>query len=449
MSSFNKRMVIVLGISCWIGMLLAQTSSLNIRPKNNSPYSRFGFGDIASQYYAGAAGMGGLSAAFNDPYHLNVLNPASLSYLQATAFEVGVNARYANLRDNNRSDNLWGGNLSYMALGFPLLNPINRVLDKNDSPWHFGMNLSLQPYTNIGYNIQSDVVQDGELGATTNIFKGSGGTYRLMWGNGVRYKNLAAGASVGYLFGKMLNSRRIEFDSLPNAYSTEFLDDISIRGLVWNAGIQYTFEIGNKERASSRLRRLTIGLYGNSATNFNSNSSRFYQRNNFFGGLVDTLLLETGVRAGGTLPAQVTAGLMYERTNKLKIGAEYSATSWSQYRNEARPEVLLDANRFAFGLEYIPEFNSYNDYFKRVRYRVGAVYASDPRRINGEQLQEYYLSLGLGLPLIMPRQQVSFVNISLEGGRFGAAQAIQENFVRMTFGFTLNDNTWFFKRKFN
>ncbi len=448
MSSFRRRIIALVGMCCCAGFLLAQSE--DIRPKGNSPYSRFGLGDPVSQFYAAAGGMGGLTAGFQDPFNLNTQNPASLASLQATAFEVGVFGKYANLQGrNSTSDDAWSGNLNYIALGFPLINPVSKVLDKRTSPWNFGMSLSLQPFSTIAYDIRSDVDYGGEIQTTTNIFKGNGGTYRLQWGNGVKYKNFSAGVALGYFFGKMTDSKRIEFDSIALAYGTEFLDEISVSGFVWNAGAQYTFEFGKKDRNQVSPKRLTLGVYGNTATNFNTNTSQLYVRNIFYAP-TDTLLYTIGTKDKGTLPTQLTAGFMYERLNKFRIGAEYSIAQWSEYKNGAKPnDELTDANRAAIGVEYIPEYNSYDSYFSRVRYRAGFSYANDPRTINGDQLQELSVSIGLGFPIILPRQQTSFVNLSIEGGQFGLSEVIKENFVRMTLGFTLNDNTWFFKRKFN
>jgi hypothetical protein len=58
------------------------------------------------------------------------------------------------------------------------------------------------------------------------------------------------------------------------------------------------------------------------------------------------------------------------------------------------------------------------------------------------------VTLGIGLPVILPRQQTSFVNLALEIGKIGADSPIEETYVRFTAGFTLNDNTWFYKRRF-
>ncbi len=449
MLSVRRRIFALLMIGWYTAALTAQSSSESIRPKGNSPYSRFGLGDPVGQYFAHAAGMGGLTAGFQDPFHLNTQNPASLASLQATSFEVGFYGKFANLQDKNaKSDNIWSGNLNYLALGFPLINPISKVLDKRTSPWNFGMSLSLQPYHTVAYDIRAGVDYGGEVELTTNTFKGNGGTYRLQWGNGVKYKNFSAGISLGYLFGKSSNSRRIEFDSLDLAYTTEFLDEISVSGFVWNAGLQYTYEFGKKDRNQAYSQRITFGVYGNNATDFNTTSSSLYTRNNFYTP-TDTLIYEIGAKNKGTLPMQMTAGLVYERVNKLKIGAEYSMSQWSEYQNEAKPETLADASRIAAGVEYIPEYNSYDSFLRRMRYRAGFAYAKDPRVLNSDQLQELSVSIGIGFPIIMPRQQISFINLSIESGQFGLPEAIKENFIRMTLGFTLNDNTWFFKRKFN
>jgi hypothetical protein len=83
---------------------------------------------------------------------------------------------------------------------------------------------------------------------------------------------------------------------------------------------------------------------------------------------------------------------------------------------------------------------------KRVRYRIGGYYRDDPRLTD---LKDIGVSLGLGLPVILPRQQTSFVNIGFEYGKFGISDSIEETYFRTTIGFTLNDNSWFFKRKFN
>lgn len=430
----------------------AQTNA--IQPKSNSPYSRFGLGDLTDQYFAASGGMAGLSAAFYDPFHINLLNPASLAQLQATAFEVGMFAKYSKLKEGENSDDIWSGNLNYLALAFPLKNSINEALDRSRSPWGVGMGFALLPYSTVGYDIQS-ITTDPDYGSTTNTLKGSGGTYRIQWGTGVRYKQFSVGVNAGYQFGKLINSRLVTFDSLDNSFSTDFLDEISLSGFVFNIGAQYTHEFKKAGPNGTRVpkgERLIFGAYTGSGGNFKTNSSKIYQRVNILDySLLDTILQESNRRQAGNMPSELSVGITYEKVNKLRLGVEYSAAAWSGYSNEAKPESLLDTWRVAAGFEYIPDIISYNNYSRRVRYRAGAFYSLDPRSIGGEQLTRYGVTLGFGLPIILPRQQTSFVNIAIEAGQFGLANdtGLRETYAKATIGFTLNDNTWFFKRKFN
>ena len=165
---------------------------------------------------------------------------------------------------------------------------------------------------------------------------------------------------------------------------------------------------------------------------------------------MDTLFNEVAVEGTGQLPAEFTAGVTYERLNKVRLGVEMGLAQWSNYRNDAQSNTdLSNSWQVRVGGEYIPDYLSYDSYWERIRYRVGAFYGNDPRSFEGDQLLDYGLSLGFGFPIILPRQRTSFVNFTVEAGQFGLQQALRETYINMTLGFTLNDNTWFFKRKFN
>ena len=140
------------------GIILATAITIFAQPKDNSPYSRLGLGDLTDQYFAAQGGMGGLGAAFHDAYHMNISNPASLARLREAAFEVGLYSEYNVLTDatgQNERLKTWNGNLRYLSLGFPLKNPINEVLDQKKKKVRWGMNFTLLPYSNVNYNIQT------------------------------------------------------------------------------------------------------------------------------------------------------------------------------------------------------------------------------------------------------------------------------------------------------
>ncbi len=397
--------------------------------------------------------MGGWSAAYNDPFEMNLVNPASLAYLQATAFQTGLNIQSTQLKSATDSDNLWSGNLQYLALGFPLINSINRSLDRQSNKLGMGIAFSLAPTTQVGYDLDLETFEPG-VDLVSNDLKGQGGTYEVQWSNAIRYGDFSFGVNLGYAFGKLTNSRRVDFDSLAVSFDSEFSDEFSINGLTADVGVQYMYKfkkLNDKGEQVPNGKRIVVGVYGNAPATVTTRSNRYYRRAfpGLSAALADTIDFFTGVEGKGKLPGRIGFGIAFEDQNRLRIGLDYEATAWSNYENEARPENLTDAFRIATGIEYIPNISAYNGYWKKVRYRLGFNYATDARSLNGEQLSQYGLTAGIGMPIILARGQVSFLNLGLEYGRFGLADVLTENFVKLNIGFTLNDNTWFFKRKFN
>ena len=439
------------------GWAFAQQSTsvdfVDIRPKQNSPLSRFGLGDPLDQVHAAAAGMGALQSTYQDAFHLNLLNPASLATLQATSFEIGIYARNSQLSDANGSANAWQGNLRYLALGFPLRNPINLSLDRQLNSWNGGMAFSLAPTTLVGYDLELKD-DDPELGQTSNRLKGTGGAYRFSWSTALRYRGLSGGFNLNYNFGKITNSRIVAFDSIPEALATEFLEDYSISGFSFGYGVQYSINFKRLNEEGEREpngKRIILGANGQLGTEIDTDASLLFRKFSPTGqvSIRDTSRFDEGVGGRVQLPASYGFGVAYEEFNKIYIGLEAGRTSYGDYRNEAQPETLEDVNRLAFGMQYIPNANSYNRYFQRVRYRVGARLEQDPRVINGEQARRNAVTIGAGFPIRLPRQQVSFIDIAVEYGKFGVPDILDENYVQFTLGFSLNDNSWFFKRKLN
>ena len=60
--------------------------SITAQNESNSPYSRFGLGDVQIFSSATQSAMGGVSIASYDPFSINVNNPASYSSVFAQRF---------------------------------------------------------------------------------------------------------------------------------------------------------------------------------------------------------------------------------------------------------------------------------------------------------------------------------------------------------------------------
>jgi long-subunit fatty acid transport protein len=429
------------------GFILLLQTPIFAQPKDNSPYSRLGLGEMLFPTLS-SGGFGGLTAAYADPFHINLQNPASYGTLMATTFEAGLFAKYSNFAFNDQSTKAWSGNLSHLSLAFPMRNPLNDLLEKKKRDFFWTMNIALLPNTQIGYDIQTLEVHP-DVDTTLNIFQGTGGTNKLIWGNGFRYKNFSFGVNLGYLFGTLESERVVRFRNLGTSFEDRFLDNVNVRAFVWNLGVQYRhdFDKQKKEDPYYKGRSLIVGAYGNSSSNTTTKSTILRLRENFIYSPIisDTLFSVKDEKGEGTLPVEFSFGAMYQHTDKLRVGVEYNFAAWSKYENEGKPDQLFDSRRIAAGVEYMPNATSYNNYLERIRYRAGFYHRTDPRL---DDLNHYAFTFGLGLPVILPRQQTSFVNLAFEIGKYETSNAIKETFARISLGFTLNDNSWFFKRKF-
>jgi hypothetical protein len=80
---------------------------------------------------------------------------------------------------------------------------------------------------------------------------------------------------------------------------------------------------------------------------------------------------------------------------------------------------------------------------KVIRYRAGFRYVNSYLSVNGEQLSEYGISFGLGIPMIQSRTKTTF-NLSAEAGKRGNTGngLIKENFIRLMFGFSFTPGDW-------
>ncbi|MBT8259115.1 MAG: hypothetical protein KJO49_11625, partial [Bacteroidia bacterium] len=131
-------------------------------------------------------------------------------------------------------------------------------------------------------------------------------------------------------------------------------------------------------------------------------------------------------------------------------GAEYTRLQTSQFSNrvfDIENATFENASTIAVGGFFIPQYTSFNNYWKRVVYRAGIRFENTGLKINNETINEFGISFGAGLPV---GRLFSNTNIGIEIGRRGTTNAglVQENFVNFELSLSLNDR-WFVKRKFN
>jgi len=94
-------------------LIIAQVSA---QTNGNSPYSRFGLGDLVDENFLHLRGMGSIGSSYVDGYHINIVNPASLASLRTTAFDLGLSAKRSTLSSGELSNTEWSGNLQYLSI---------------------------------------------------------------------------------------------------------------------------------------------------------------------------------------------------------------------------------------------------------------------------------------------------------------------------------------------
>lgn len=415
------------------------------QPKTNSPMSSIGLGDVITPNFVATSSMGGIGAVFHHPYITNIVNPASLGYLKATSLEIGFNGKWARIKKEDFQQDVWSGNMEYLSLSIPFINPINDILERRSTELSGALNFSIAPYSQVGYLVKSDGDID-TLGNVLNNFVGQGGTNRLNLGTGWKYKHMAFGANIGYLFGAMEYQSETIFDDLINRYDHLTRTNYTFRGFLYDLGVMY--DISLKPSSRKARRTITLGAHFNGTTPFSGKEDYLNMVVNPLYQTSDTAAYILDGDVDGTLPGQIGFGAMYVVDKKFSGGVTFTHSSWGKYSNTARPDELKNTWKVALGASFTPEFNSITSYLSRVEYRGGLFYKKDPRVFSGTQASEYGASLGVGFPFVQQRY-FSFLDLSFEYGWRGVADGLKENYLRFRVGLNLNDTQWFIKRKFN
>ncbi len=150
------------------------------------------------------------------------------------------------------------------------------------------------------------------------------------------------------------------------------------------------------------------------------------------------------------LPSKFSIGSGFGEVKKWLIGAEVTFQSNSDLRNrfdDINGVVFENSTRYSLGGYFIPNFNSYADYYKRITYRGGLRFENTGMVIQDKKIDDFAVNFGLGLPL---GGTFSNININFEIGKRGTKyyNLIQENYFNLSLGFSLSDR-WFVKRKYD
>lgn len=410
-----------------------------------SPYSFYGIGTLKFKGTVESRSMGRLNV-FTDSIHVNLNNPAGYAgnnlksfneESRPVKFTVGGSSSNLTLKSNSGSQTGNATTFDYLALAVPM--------------GKFGMGFGLMPYSSVGYKLESSDAN----GDINERYRGSGGLNKAFLGLGYQITpKLSIGVDASYNFGNVQNSA-LQFryqDGLPLQYHTLEENRSDLSGVNFNFGMNYTTMISKKLE-------LSTGLSYMPKSKINSDNQRAFSTvvadpsvnqevkvNTVEADLESQNLRETDL----TLPTTYAFGVGLGQPRKWFAGAQYSFQKTSEFDNpifSIGNAKYVDGSMVSVGGYFIPEFNSYSSYLKRVVYRAGVYFENTGLEVNNEAINEFGISFGVGLPI---GNVFSNANIGFEFGKKGTKNAnlIQENFMNLQISLSLNDR-WFQKRKYN
>lgn len=434
MSFYRKSLTAILLSLCVVMSALAQSGT-------NSPYSQYGLGQMSDQTSGFNRGMNGLGLGFREHNQVNFLNPASYSAMDSLTFifDVGLSGQITNFKQGDTKVNANNADFEYAVAGFRLFK-------------HVGFSFGILPLTNVGYDYSVyDYLNDDKSAYYTNTYSGSGGVHQIYIGAGWEIlKGLSIGANVSYIWG--------DYDrSVVNAYSDSYVTTLSkyysasIHSFKYDFGLQYSFNLSKKNN-------LTVGLTFSPKVELNADPECKIISSNSSSGIADTTSFS--IKDGLQMPTTIGAGFIWDYNNKLKLGADVNYQKWGDLSYpvynvvnnvpvyELSDDFYSDRYKFTVGGQYCK--NEYGrSFFDRIRYRLGASYATPYYKINGEDgPKEISVSAGFGIPIVNSYNNRSILNISCQWVHASAKSAsmITENTFRINIGITFNER-WFMKWK--
>lgn len=406
--------------------LLLVSVSLQAQNTANSPYSRFGLGELQSTFTPNYSAMGGVGTGIYNPLSVNVNNPASYSatFRQRFIMQTGGvhTTNMMQTADVNQTTN--HTNISHFLTAFPVTK-------------FWGASIGLLPYSEKAYFFTDDVLDP----AAELQFSGSGGLSRFYIGNAIKpTKWLSLGANVNYLFGNLSTNRKVVFDD-PAAFHARNIEETLIAGFYYDFGMLLHKRI--KEW------NVAVGATFNNGGAVNAERSVLTERFRFNSTLEvveDTVFYSLNDTGNVVLPSATGFGMSFSNEQWM-FAADYNTQNWGEFLSFGETDSLANSNRIAFGAEFTPDRKAIGNYFKMVRYRLGAYTANTYLQLNNQQLQEQVLSFGLGLPM---KRSGALLNLSVELGQRGTVESglIKDNFARFKVGLVLSD-IWFIKRKYD
>lgn len=417
-------------------LLVAVACNAMAQSTINSPYSKYGVGNLKGSYLPQQRAIGNLAygiSTIGAYQNLNIANPASYSNLRLTVFDIGASTSNQTLTKGGLSEKSFNATLNHIAIAVPV---------SKKSALSFG----LLPYSNLGYDFKNSN-ETVDIYTVDHVYSGEGGLTQAYLGYGFALgKHFSFGANMSYIFGNLKEVKATEFSQYIGFLNSKTENDNAVGGLNFDFGTQYMV-------ALNKNTRLTLGYTGGFKTQLNTTYSQLSTRYtssadaNF---RADTTSYRSDVKGHLTLPASHNFGFSIEKQNKWLIGADLRSANWSKFRQNGTSGGLNDSWGVSVGGQITPNVNAVTNYLKLIDYRLGVSYDKTYLQLSTQDITIKSLNFGFGFPLISGRNSFYKINFATEIGKRGTLKnnLVEENFINLHLGFTINDR-WFQKYKYD
>lgn len=399
------------------------TFNASAQANTTSPYSMFGYGILNDYATSAQRAMGGVGYAMNGGRQINVMNPASYAAIDSLTFlwDAGIDLSVLQAKEDDLKANSTGGGVDYLTMQFPITKII-------------GASVGLLPFSSVGYDFSSEITNGSESRA------GSGGLNLLYAGAAITpVKGLSVGFNIGYLFGTNI------YDAYVYSTSTTLFERIlKIRSWDFKIGALYSLNINPKHKAS-------IGVTFTPKKSLQGNTwGAYYDMSNDT--KVDTIGYMS-INGKNHTPLSLGLGLSYEYDKKLFAEVDLTYQKWKDagfakvegFDNNDGNLTFDNRWKVAAGLQYTPQQRG--SFFRRVNYRVGAYYNHDYVNVRGNNIREYGVTCGFGLPAPGSKTVIN-LGFEYKHRESSPINYITENYFNFTIGVNFNQ-MWFWKNKIN
>lgn len=400
--------------------MLMVVSTFGIKAQMSmSPYSKYGYGLLNDNATSAQRAMGGVGYAMNSGRQINVMNPASYAAIDSLTFLFDIGVDFTSLwsEENGATGKDFGGGLDYVTMQFPITK-------------YLGASVGLLPFSSVGYSFGQ------EISHGTNSREGSGGINQVYLGlSGKPFKGFTLGANVSYLFGTIINDA---YAYTSEGSTTLFERVMKVKDYRLQFGVQYSLNLNKNDR-------VTIGaVYTPGKTLLGDTWGISYDVSSDL--KADTIGF-TSLKDKYTMPETWGVGINYEWDEKLMAEVDFTYQPWREAKFSALEdfETVKFDNRWkiAAGLQYTPKVRG--SYWQRINYRVGGFFNHDYIMVGDNNVREYGVSAGFGLPV---NRLKTVINIGFE---YKHRQAhpnpmVKEDYFNITLGVNFNE-MWFWRNK--